>query len=443
MKGNDVREGECGHEVGYPASLMGLIVDLAYAIAVVVTAPIWIMSLIRTGKMRTDWAARLGIRVPQSAGPHGGIGQRPRILIHAVSVGEVNSIQVLVGQLASAPLHAELIISVTTNTGLARASTLFGSRCQVVRFPFDFSISMRRFLGAVKPDLVLLTELELWPNFTRLCAGRGIPVAVINGRLSARSFARSRRVKWLLAPMFRRLAHVCAQDATYATRFASMGVSADRITVTGTMKWDSAQIADTVEGAEQLAREMGIDPNSPLVVAGSTAPGEESLFHAACPPGVQLLCAPRKPEWFAQALRALPGARARSDRKQGSVTGRFVLDTIGELRKAYALADVVILGRTFGTLHGSDMMEPAALGKVVIVGPRVDDFQATADALLAAGGLVQTSANELAATLSGLLESPQRRSAIAAAARGVVRREQGASAAHAQCAARLLAPIRS
>ncbi len=422
---------------------MRFVVDLAYLVTALLTLPIWLVSLVKSGKIFTDWAARLGVRVPALSPRMTGTVTRPRILIHAVSVGEVNAIRYLVDELASGALRAEIIISVTTNTGIARAHSLFDARHTVVRAPFDLSWGTQRFLAAVHPDLVLLMELELWPNFTSLCEKRCIPVAVVNGRLSARSFARSKRVRWLLSPMFRRLTHVCAQDRTYAERFAAMGVDPARITVTGTMKWDTAEIADSVDGADALAREMGIDRAKPLVVAGSTAPGEEALIHAAVGDRVQLLCAPRKPEWFAQAAAALPGAVRRSEGRQGSATGRFVLDTIGELRKAYALADLVVLGRTFGTLHGSDMMEPAALGKVVIVGPRVDDFQTTADALLAAGGLVQCSAQDVATTIAELLAAPDRRRTIAAAAREVVAREQGASAANARVAERLLAPLGS
>jgi 3-deoxy-D-manno-octulosonic-acid transferase len=353
-------------------------------------------------------------------------------------VGEVNAARILADMLAAEPMNAQVIISVTTDTGIERARKVFGSRHTVVRYPFDFSWSVRRFLGAVRPDVVLLMELEIWPNFTRLCANRSIPIAVINGRLSARSFARSLRVRWILSPMFRRLSRVAAQDQAYADRFEAMGVAPNRIAVTGTMKWDTAEIADHVDGAEELAQEMGINRSMPLIVAGSTALGEETLISAACPEGVQLLCAPRKPEWFDQTCRALPGSVRRSEKHAGSASGRFVLDTIGELRKAYALADLVVLGRTFGNLHGSDMMEPAGLGKVVIVGPRVDDFQSTADSLIKSGGLVQTSAENLRLTIAELIADPKRREQIASSARDVIRKEQGASARHAKIAQELL-----
>ena len=155
------------------------------------------------------------------------------------------------------------------------------------------------------------------------------------------------------------------------------------------------------------------------------------MLHAACPLGVQLLCAPRKPEWFDQAASAMPGCVRRSDRRSGRhdvpPSGRFLLDTIGELRAAYSLADVAVIGRSFGRLHGSDMMEPAALGKAVVVGPRVGDFQSTADALLAGDAMVQVDAVELPRALASLLADPARRKQLAENARAVIAKEQGAT----------------
>src|SRR5262249_14810801 len=147
-----------------------------------------------------------------------------------------------------------------------------------------------------------------------------------------------------------------------------------------------------VEGAEQLGVEMGIDRGKPLVVAGSTAPDEHELLVNAVPEGVQLLCAPRRPEWFDHAAAVLAGCARRSKGERGSSAGRFLLDTIGELRMAYALADIVVVGRSFGNLHGSDMIEPVALGKPTIIGPAVADFQDAVDALLTGDGILQVFA---------------------------------------------------
>jgi 3-deoxy-D-manno-octulosonic-acid transferase len=403
---------------------MAWMVDLAYLLAALITAPFWLTRMIRTGKIRTDWAGRLG------GGPALAAPDRPRLLLHAVSVGEVNAVRLLVDALARGEEAPEIVIASTTDTGFARAASLFGEGHSVVRYPFDFSFAVWRFLRRVRPTVVALVELEVWPNFTAACARDRIPVGVINGRLTRRSAARYRCIAPLVSRSFRRLAFACVQDEEYARRFRQIGVEPERIQVTGTMKWDTAQIADRVEGADDLARELGIDRTRRLVVAGSTAPDEHALLSAAVPEGVQLLCAPRKPEWFDQAAADLPGCARRSRGERGSSTGRFLLDTIGELRLAYALADVVIVGRSFGNLHGSDMMEPVALGKPTIVGPAVGDFQATVDALLAGDGLVQTDRDGLAETVAALLDDPSRRAQLAANGRGVIRRHQGATARH-------------
>jgi 3-deoxy-D-manno-octulosonic-acid transferase len=266
---------------------------------------------------------------------------------------------------------------------------------------------------------------------------------VVNGRLSARSLRRYELVAPLLRPTFRRLTAVAAQTAAHAERFRAMGVPAERITVTGTMKWDTAEIADDVDGAAALAEALGIDRGRPLVVAGSTAGDEHELLHRAVPSGVQLLCAPRKPEWFDDAARALPGCARRSRGDRGSATDRYLLDTIGELRRAYALADVVVVGRSFGALHGSDMMEPVALGKPVIVGPRVEDFRDAVDALLGGGGLMQVDREGLAPALRALLDDPARCARLAAAGRSVIRAQQGATERHAALIRAIVARTRS
>jgi 3-deoxy-D-manno-octulosonic-acid transferase len=157
---------------------------------------------------------------------------------------------------------------------------------------------VERFLDRVQPDLVALCELEVWPNFVDACTRRKIPVTVVNGRLSERSYGRYVMLKALFAPTFGKLDAVFAQNQEYAGRFLGLGAEEGRVYVTGTMKWDTAQIADAVPGADDFAEAMGIDRRVPLVVAGSTAPEEHRLLREAVPKGVQLLCAPRKPEWF-------------------------------------------------------------------------------------------------------------------------------------------------
>jgi 3-deoxy-D-manno-octulosonic-acid transferase len=411
---------------------MAWLTDLVYLIAALVSSPVWLARMVRTGKIKTDWAGRFGRTEPLRA------SRRPRILLQAVSVGEVNAVRKLVGRLADPPIGAEIVVAATTDTGWARARSLFGRSHHVVRYPLDFSFAVNRFLRAIEPDAVVLVELEVWPNFIRAAARRGIPVCVVNGRLTQRSARGYGRLGTLLRPTFEKLAFAAVQNEPYARRFRRLGTPADAVVVTGTMKWDTAEITDHVDGADALAEAMGIDRARPLVVAGSTAPGEHELLVEAVTDGVQLLCAPRKPEWFDQAAAAMPGCARRSRKDRGSPTGRFLLDTIGELRQAYALADVAVVGRSFGTLHGSDMMEPVALGNATIVGPAVSDFQDTVDALLAGDGIIQTDRDNLARVIRELLDDPARRRELADNARAVIRTEQGATERNAGLISALL-----
>jgi len=408
--------------------------DCAYLAAAIVTAPYWLWRLGRTGRLRTDWRARFGHAPTWPRGP------RPRILLHAVSVGEVNAIRLLVDRLADAPEAPELVIATTTDTGFARATELFGSAHRVVRYPLDFSWSVRRLLDAVAPDVVGLVELEVWPTFTAECARRGMPVCVVNGRLSARSFSRYAKVIRFVRPSFARLHLVAAQDGTYASRFRAMGVADNDVLVTGTMKWDTASpIDDALRGrADALREEMGIDPSRPLVVAGSTGPGEHELISAAIPNGVQLLCAPRRPDTFDAAAAALPGCARRSRGERGSDTDRFLLDSIGELRAAYALAEVAIVGRTFVPMGGSDMIEPIALECATIVGPDTRNFADTMATLVEANAVVSATAGSLPVTLRDLLENRSRREALVRAGAETIRVNRGATARNAELLLSLL-----
>jgi 3-deoxy-D-manno-octulosonic-acid transferase len=403
--------------------------DLLYIPVALATAPWW------ATKKRAGWRQRLGLEGPlgPGAGPLG--GSRKRVLLHAVSVGEVSALRALVPLLTP---HVDVIVSTTTDTGLTRAQELFGkhapshaSFARVVRFPLDFSWGVERFLDAIDPAVVGLVELEVWPNFVRECSERHLPVCIINGRLSERSSKGYKKIRRFFASRLQMLRWVGAQDETYAGRFIELGCDATKVLLTGSMKWDSATIATQVAGSEELASELGIDRARPLVVAGSTAEDEEALLHASLPAGVQLLCAPRKPERFDEAARALPGCVRRSQRvaKAGD---RFLLDTIGELRKAYALADVVVMGRSFGSLYGSDPVEPIALGKATLIGPAHRDFQTMVDALVSGGGLVVTDRGRLSADLARLLASERERRGLAEAGQRVIVSQQGASARYAE-----------
>jgi len=404
--------------------------DLLYIPAAVTTAPLWAL------KRRGGWRERFG-RTPTL--PPVAAGKRGRILLHAVSVGEVNALRALVPLLTP---EAEVVISTTTDTGLCRARALFEESCRVVRYPLDFSWSVRRFLDAVRPDAVALVELEVWPNFVRACERRGIAACIVNGRLSERSARGYARIRRFMGGWLRTLRFVAVQDEAYAARFEALGVEPGACLLTGSMKWDAPVARPTPSGgsdaAARLAAELGIDRNRPLVVAGSTGPGEEALLDGACPAGVQLLCAPRRLERFDEAAAALPGCARRSAGGSGSATGRFLLDTIGELGAAYALADVVVVGRSFGDLHGSDPIEPIALGKPTVIGPAVGDFAAIVRTFGEAGGLIRTDADALSGVLAGLLGDPARRGELVRNGSACIARNRGASQRHADLLLSLL-----
>ncbi len=407
---------------------MTWLLNAAYLLLALLSAPWWLR------KKRADWKERFGhiAPLPPSKGR--------RLLIHAVSVGEVNLIRPLVDDLLSREI--DLVIAVTTDTGIARARALYADRCPVVRYPLDASWAVTRFLDAVRPTAAALVELELWPNFISLCNKRGIEVAVINGRLSARSFRNYRKGRFFIGRCFRSLTFAAVQDHAYAHRFLEMGVAEERCHVLGTMKWDSANTG-AVADVDVFANAMGIDPDRPLVVAGSTAPGEHELLRDCVPDDVQLLCAPRRPEWFDEAAAVFPDCARRTNRPDGAnaevpAGGRFILDTIGELRKAYALADIVVVGRSFGDLYGSDPMEPAALGKPVIIGPAVEDFRMTVDAMLEADAIIQCDRGSLRDHLGRMLASEDERRQLGARALRCVEDHQGASRLHAEKLVQLL-----
>lgn len=412
------------------------LLDLLYIPLAALAAPLW------AGKRRHGWKSRFG-HVEAMPPP---AANRPRIMLHAVSVGEVNALRPLVPLLTP---HAEVVVSTTTDTGLARAQALFASTCTVVRYPLDFSWAVTRFLDAIRPNVVGLVELEVWPNFVAISHKRGILIGLINGRLSERSFRGYRKIRTLFAPSLRRLAFAAVQEQAYADRLIALGANPQLVQIDGSMKWDSATPViplDTpasqiptpapVPGALELAQLLRIDLSRPLIVAGSTGPGEEALLHQATPPGVQLLCAPRKPERFSEAAAALPDCIRRSQVAQNngvaSTSDRFLLDSIGELKQAYALATLAVVGRSFYKQYGSDPIEPIGLGRCTLIGPAHADFGAIVGAFGRAGGIVVTDAQQLPRVLTELMNDPARRATIAHAGLCAIRAEQGAARRHAR-----------
>lgn len=389
-----------------------------------------------TGAWPAGWRDRIG-----AVGPVPRRSPGLRVLVHGVSVGETNALAPFVDALAGSPQEPDVVVSAGTETGFARAGQVHGARNEVVRFPLDFTWTARRFLDAVRPRLVALAELELWPTFMAECARRGVPVCVVNGRLSERSYRGYLAWRPLARRLFAGLSFVAAQTETYRRRFMAMGVPPERVVATGSFKWDAALRPPDPEAAEQLAKALGIDRTRPLVVAGSTGPGEEKRLLEGLPAGCQLLLAPRDPNRWDEVAALRPGTARRSlCRASGDPPpnrGVFLLDTLGELPDAYLLADGVFVGRTLAPLGGSNPLEPLALGKPTVVGPHWEHFEGVMQDLLADGGVAVS--DDPMSVIGKWLADPAAGEAIASGAKRAFRKNRGASARTAERALGLLA----
>lgn len=448
--------------------MTGLLRDFALAVGI---GAYTVRKRLRTG----SWGAGAGAR----GGRVAGLERRapgPRILVHGVSVGETHALEPFVDALAASSLAPDVVVSASTATGFERARRIHGGRREVVRFPLDFTWMVARFLDGVRPELVVLGESELWPSFLAACGRRGIPVCVVNGRLSDRSYRGYRRWSLLARPMFRRLARVSAQTEAYRDRFVALGVPSDGVVVGGSLKWDAALKEPDVEEAEGLAKALGIDRERPLIVAGSTGPGEEEVLVRGLPEGCQLLLAPRRPERWDEVAELVPGMVRRSAAGEGGgghggmteydqgmrqdgqgmrVGGRsmhgdgngfqegcgrghddgrpgraepaevFLLDTIGELPAAYLLADAVFVGRSLVPMGGSNPLEAVASGKPTVIGPHHENFAGVVAELVAEGGLVVSE--DPMAVIAGWLEDPVAVLAVVAGGRVALERNRGSA----------------
>jgi 3-deoxy-D-manno-octulosonic-acid transferase len=428
--------------------------DIAYGLGVAAASPYWAVKPSARRKVLSAFSQRMGMVARRDS-------EAPAVMIHAVSVGEINATRSLVHDLRIRRRDLHIIISTTTKTGYERAQQLYGSAPSVslIRFPLDFTAAVRRVLDAMRPGMVVLMELEVWPNFMRECDRRHIPVVLANGRLTTSSFRRYKLVKPIAAAMFSRLSQVCAQDQTYADRFQQLGVPAERIRVTGTMKFDTAQVGDTVEGDRALAWAMGLHTGEPVWVCGSTGPGEEDLVLReyrkllASFRRLRLVIVPRKPERFDEVAALIEQYRFRVVRRSRNepppmdapVPPVVLGDTMGELRRFYSIADVVFVGRTLVDLgprqHGSDMIEPAALAKPIIVGPYTANFDYAMRALKAADAVHEVLDDEsLAEAVRVLISTPAEARAMGVRAQQVVLAEQGATRRHVELILKALEP---
>ena len=418
---------------------MPLVLDAIYTLLILACSPYLLYRAARSGKYREGWAEKFLGDAPQR------IGDGPCVWFHAVSVGEVLLLRPILREIARRRPGWDLLVSTTTRTGLAVARRTYPD---LVTFyaPLDFSWATRRALARIRPTVLALVELELWPNLVRAAKSAGARVAIINGRLSPRSHRGYRRLREPLGHTLRSLDAVAAQTAEYAERFVDLGVPRQRVQVTGSVKYDGLESDRKNARTIALRKDLGLSTADLVFVAGSTMEGEEAAalaaYRAARPahPRLRLILVPRHAErfekvaaWLHQEGEAVVrrGAPGQSERTSAgrSAAPILLIDTLGELSAVWGLADVAFVG---GSLipgrGGQNMMEPAAFGASVLFGPYTENFRETVRELLARGGARRVAdASELTSALIDDLDDPESAAARGAAGRAFVLAQNGAA----------------
>lgn len=423
---------------------MAWLLNALYLLGLLLLSPWLLYKVLTTGKYRRGFLHKLrGDALLRD-------GEEPCAWFHGVSVGEIHLLRQVIARFRQRHPDWECAVSTTTDTGFAEACKAFPDLL-VFYWPFDFSWAAHRALHRVNPSLVILAEGELWPNFLAAARHRGVPVAVVNARLSPRSFGRYRRFGRLARRILGLVDVIAAQNEEYAANFRDLGAAPQRVHVTGSVKYDGVQADRHNPRTQDLRRLLDVRADDLVLIAGSTqAPEEQAvldLFRHAREkhPNLRLLVVPRQKERFEEvatliARCGLPYVRRT---KLGGPPPRdavILVDTIGELGALWGLADVAFVGGSLdGRRGGQNMIEPAAYGAAVVFGPHVWNFRDTAERLVTAGAAVQVAdAAGLEDNVRQLLADPGRRQRLGRAAQELVRSQQGATERTADLVDRLL-----
>tara|TARA_Y100001934_G_scaffold11994_1_gene15114 strand:+ start:4676 stop:5968 length:1293 start_codon:yes stop_codon:yes gene_type:complete len=354
------------------------------------------------------------------------------IWVHAVSAGETIAAVPFIRQLAE---HYPVVVTNMTATGRERARTLLGDSVVHAYAPYDLPDGVARFLSRVNPQVAVFIDTEVWPNMIALAVGRGIPVELVNARMSAKSASGYARGAALSRPMFGAVSGVCAQTDAHRARFLTLGVPQDRVVVTGSIKFDMV-----VDEAAAAALTGTLPEGGPVFMAGSTHAGEEedAVLQAVVVarqkiPGLRMILVPRHPWRFdgaADACRALglSVVRRSSGEAASASTDVFLVDTMGELRAFYSLCDVAFVGGSLAPEGGHNLLEAAAFRVPVIMGPHLYDIDDIAEPFREAGALkVVAGADELAAQLTKWSLDVEAGAAAGERAKGLFDANQGAT----------------
>lgn len=393
--------------------------NLILAVASLFLVPFFALKILFTGKYRKSIGPKLGA-IDESLKD---IPGKPRIWVHAVSVGEVTAAAPIVAALRQKLPAACLVVSTSTETGQEMAKKIIAGASAFIYFPLDIPCTVRKVLGVVRPEVFAAMETEIWPNFFKLCWESGAKLLILNGRISPRSYKKYMKTRFFWRKILENVSTVGVISETDAERIRDMGMEAQKVQVVGNAKYDSlASRASDPALAVEISKKLGIPPGSLVFVAGSTHPGEESIvlnvYRALLSnfPELLLVLVPRHIERRdeVQSLvssAGFPDCLKMSDINAGrSRSGERVIlvDVIGELFKIYSLASVVYCGGSLVPRGGQNILEAGAWGKTVLFGPHMDDFLEEKSLLENAGaGITVANEKELLETVNNLLKAPE------------------------------------
>jgi 3-deoxy-D-manno-octulosonic-acid transferase len=401
------------------------------ALVLVLGTPYWILEMLRHGKYRKGLRERLGI-IPGRIRKSGG----GCIWVHAVSVGEVLAVDELVRRLRAEFPEYQLFVSTTTDTGQKLASERFGAEA-VFYFPVDFAFAVRSWFRALQPELIVVAETEFWPNFLRTARDSGAHTAIVNARISDRSFPAYKRYKKLLHHVLKNVDTFLAQTSEDARRLVEIGASLERVFVSGNLKYD-VPVPSSPAIVEQIRIALKESDAGPVLVCGSTVEGEEPLlldaFQTALAgyPRAILVLAPRHPQRFEYVAELIQKSKVqffrRSRWKGESLCGSVLLiDSIGELAGLYALAHIAFVGGSLVPRGGHNILEPAQHGVPILVGKHTENFRDIIGLFQSRNAVRVVEAPELASTVMELLANDTERCALGKRALETLQAQRGAT----------------
>ncbi|HZE63417.1 MAG TPA: 3-deoxy-D-manno-octulosonic acid transferase [Pyrinomonadaceae bacterium] len=423
-----------------PVLLMYFIYSLLLAVGFLILLPRFLYDAFRHGKYVAGFRERLGTVSPVTG--------QPLIWIHCVSVGETQAARPLVLELKKQLPNFRIAISTTTLTGQNLAREIFKYDVEkIFYFPFDWRWTVRRTLKALRPEAVLIMETELWPGFLRECERQQIPVVVLNGRLSERSFRRYRLFRGFMSRVLRGVSLAIMQTEPDAARLRLLGIATEKVKVSGSLKFDAGTLPLNDELTAALGARFNFNSDAPLILAASTHAPEERIVIEAVKqliahevPRARLLIAPRHPERFGEVaalIEALSISWARRSASPQATDGTakvVLLDTIGELQSVYPLATIVLVGGSIAKTGGHNILEPAAVGACILTGAHTYNFREIVEAFVRAEAIVQLPAMpdsdttlELGKLFAKFLTEPDKRRLIGERAKQLVNQNRGAT----------------